>query len=42
MAAPSARTLFWAGARDRLPMLVGAAPFGMIFGALVGTAQLAP
>lgn len=36
------RRLFWAGARDSVPMLVGAAPFGMIFGALVGTAQLAP
>jgi 4-azaleucine resistance transporter AzlC len=31
-----------AGARDTVPMLVGAAPFGMIFGALVGTTQLAP
>jgi 4-azaleucine resistance transporter AzlC len=31
-----------AGARDTVPMLVGAAPFGMIFGALVSTAQLAP
>lgn len=42
MTAPTANTLFWAGARDSIPMLVGAAPFGMIFGALVGTAQLAP
>lgn len=42
MTESSARALFWAGARDSLPMLVGAAPFGMIFGALVGTAQLAP
>ena len=42
MTEPSARTLFWAGARDSVPMLVGAAPFGMIFGALVATAQLAP
>ncbi|MES2262450.1 MAG: AzlC family ABC transporter permease [Pseudomonadota bacterium] len=33
---------FSAGARDTLPMLVGAAPFGIIFGALVGTAQMAP
>jgi len=39
---PSARAHFMAGARDTVPMLVGAAPFGMIFGALVGTAQLAP
>ena len=42
MTEPSARGLFWAGARDSIPMLVGAAPFGMIFGALVGTAHLAP
>ncbi|WP_317205286.1 AzlC family ABC transporter permease [Janthinobacterium sp.] len=33
---------FSAGARDTLPMLVGAAPFGMIFGALAASAQLAP
>lgn len=32
---------FAAGARDTLPMLVGAAPFGMIFGTLVGANQLA-
>jgi 4-azaleucine resistance transporter AzlC len=31
-----------AGARDTLPMLVGAAPFGMIFGTLVAASQLAP
>lgn len=30
-----------AGARDTLPMLVGAAPFGMIFGALVSVGPLA-
>lgn len=30
-----------AGARDTLPMLVGAAPFGMIFGALVASSPLA-
>ena len=36
------RALFLAGVRDTVPMLVGAAPFGMIFGALVGTANLAP
>ena len=39
---PSKLASFSAGARDTLPMLVGAAPFGMIFGALVGTTQLAP
>jgi 4-azaleucine resistance transporter AzlC len=31
-----------AGARDTLPMLVGAAPFGMIFGTLVSSGPLAP
>jgi 4-azaleucine resistance transporter AzlC len=30
-----------AGARDTLPMLVGAAPFGMIFGTLASTSPLA-
>lgn len=30
------------GARDTLPMLVGAAPFGMIFGALVATSPMLP
>ena len=42
MPQPSALAHFMGGARDTVPMLVGAAPFGMIFGALVGTAQLAP
>lgn len=32
---------FAAGARDTLPMLVGAAPFGLIFGTLVAPAHLA-
>ncbi len=32
---------FASGARDTLPMLVGAAPFGMIFGTLVATTPLA-
>jgi len=31
-----------AGAHDTLPMLVGAAPFGMIFGSLAMTARIAP
>ncbi|BBB70144.1 branched-chain amino acid efflux pump permease component 1 AzlC family protein [Undibacterium sp. YM2] len=31
---------FTAGIRDTVPMLVGAAPFGMIFGTLVATAQM--
>ena len=42
MPQPSSRASLLAGARDTVPMLVGAAPFGMIFGALVGTTQLAP
>lgn len=33
---------FAAGARDTLPMLVGAAPFGMIFGTLAGAGPIAP
>ena len=31
-----------AGARDTLPMLVGAAPFGIIFGTLVAASPMAP
>ncbi|MFZ6769629.1 AzlC family ABC transporter permease [Undibacterium sp. Di26W] len=38
--ASSRLTKFTAGVRDTVPMLVGAAPFGMIFGTLVATAQL--
>jgi 4-azaleucine resistance transporter AzlC len=39
---PSSRlSSFAAGARDTLPMLVGAAPFGMIFGTLVTAGPLA-
>ena len=37
---PSPLSSFVAGARDTVPMLVGAAPFGMIFGTLAATAQL--
>ena len=33
---------FVAGARDTVPMMIGAAPFGMIFGALVAAGPLAP
>lgn len=36
------RDEFIAGARDTIPMLVGAAPFGMIFGTLVTTSPLSP
>lgn len=42
MTQSSASATFMAGVRDTVPMLVGAAPFGIIFGALVGTTQLAP
>jgi 4-azaleucine resistance transporter AzlC len=31
---PSAQAEFWAGARDMLPLIVGAVPFGIIFGTL--------
>jgi 4-azaleucine resistance transporter AzlC len=33
-------TTFTAGARDTIPMLIGAAPFGVIFGTLVATGPL--
>lgn len=33
---------FWAGVRDTTPMLVGAAPFGLIFGTLAAASPLAP
>ena len=37
----SRRSAFASGARDTLPMLIGAAPFGVIFGALVAASPLA-
>ncbi|MCC7207886.1 MAG: AzlC family ABC transporter permease [Anaerolineae bacterium] len=36
------RAEFWAGVRDTLPLEVGAAPFGLIFGALAVTSGLSP
>ena len=42
MPQPSSRASLLAGARDTVPMLIGAAPFGMIFGAMVGATPLAP
>ena len=36
----SARHEFWTGARDTLPVIVGAIPFGIIFGALAINAGL--
>jgi 4-azaleucine resistance transporter AzlC len=41
MTPPAALSNFAAGARDTLPMLVGAAPFGLIFGSLVTVNLLA-
>lgn len=38
---PTRWSSFAAGARDTLPMIVGAAPFGMIFGTLVSAGPLA-
>jgi 4-azaleucine resistance transporter AzlC len=37
---PSRRAEFWQGARDETPILLGVAPFGLIFGALAIGAQL--
>ncbi|MBE9059528.1 AzlC family ABC transporter permease [cf. Phormidesmis sp. LEGE 11477] len=39
---PSPSTEFWAGARDIIPLVVGAVPFGIIFGTLATTAGLSP
>jgi 4-azaleucine resistance transporter AzlC len=39
---PRRRTEAWAGARDSLPMLLGAAPFGLIFGTLAAPSGLSP
>ncbi|GIZ52255.1 AzlC family ABC transporter permease [Noviherbaspirillum aridicola] len=42
MSHPTRLSSLAAGARDTLPMLVGAAPFGMIFGTLVSAGPLSP
>ncbi len=39
---PHRRSEVWAGALDSLPMLLGAAPFGLIFGTLAGPSGLSP
>ncbi|SFA97256.1 4-azaleucine resistance probable transporter AzlC [Collimonas sp. OK607] len=39
---PTSLSSFAAGTRDTLPMLIGAAPFGVIFGALAAAGPLAP
>lgn len=41
MSHPSRSASYLAGARDTIPMMVGAAPFGLIFGALVASTPLA-
>src|SRR5512143_3407740 len=38
----SARSVFWAGVRAELPLLVGVLPFGMIYGALALNAGISP
>ncbi len=37
---PNASSEFWSGARDTIPVVVGAIPFGIIFGALAINAGL--
>ncbi|MEM9604659.1 MAG: AzlC family ABC transporter permease [Pseudomonadota bacterium] len=37
---PTDRAALWAGARSMVPMLVGAVPFGLLFGALASAAGL--
>jgi 4-azaleucine resistance transporter AzlC len=39
---PKRRAEIWTGARDSLPMLLGAAPFGLIFGTLAAPSGLSP
>ncbi len=39
-ARPTPRSEFWAGTRDIIPLVVGAIPFGIIFGTLATTAGL--
>lgn len=38
----SRRSEFWAGARATLPLIIGAIPFGIIFGAVAVTGGLSP
>jgi 4-azaleucine resistance transporter AzlC len=37
---PTRRSEFWAGMKDTLPLVIGALPFGIIFGALAGSSGL--
>lgn len=41
MHSPTRSSQFTSGIRDTVPMLVGAAPFGLIFGSLASTAHIA-
>src|SRR5258708_2730227 len=40
MNTPTRRGEFWAGMKDTFPLVVGAIPFGTIFGAVAGTSGL--
>ncbi len=40
MTIPTRRGEFWAGVKDTFPLVVGAVPFGIIFGAVAGTTGL--
>ena len=42
LTSPTPRSEFWAGTRDIIPLIVGAIPFGIIFGTLATTAGLSP
>lgn len=39
---PSRKTEFWLGAKDTFPLVVGAIPFGIIFGAVAVTSGISP
>ena len=40
LAASSPRAEFWAGGRDTIPLIIGAIPFGLIFGTLAAASGL--
>lgn len=40
MTIPTKSREFWEGARDTLPLVIGAVPFGIIFGTLAGSAGM--
>ena len=39
---PSRRNEFWAGVKNTIPLVVGAIPFGIIFGAVAVNSGLSP